>query len=196
MQRELILEVLHVIDEQTQQITRAETLVQKYMDEEFTRAAAAIDELPGIAKISAQQIVAEIGTDMGRFPSADHLCSWAGICPGNNESAGKRKSGKTNKGNRILKSTLTQCAMVAVKNKDTFFYAQYQRLLVRRGKKKAVIAVAHSMLIAIYHVLSGSSFNDLGADYYNQFNTDKKINSYLKKLKSLGWEPSSPAAIC
>jgi transposase len=86
--------------------------------------------------------------------------------------------------------------MVAVKNKGTFFYAQYQRLLVRRGKKKAVIAVAHSMLIAIYHMLSGSPYKDLGAEYDNQFNTGKKINSYLKKLKSLGWEPSSVAAIC
>ena len=120
LQRELILEVLHVINEQTQQIARSEALIQKYMDEEFARAAAAIDELPGIAKISAQQIIAEIGTDMERFPSADHLCSWAGICPGNNESAGKRKSGKTNKGNRILKSTLTQCAMVAVKTRIPF----------------------------------------------------------------------------
>ena len=106
LQRELILEVMRVIDEQTQQIARAEALVQKYMDEEFSRAASAIDELPGIAKISAQQIIAEIGTDMSRFLSADHLCSWAGICPGNNESAGKRRSGKTNKGNKILKSTI------------------------------------------------------------------------------------------
>ncbi|MDD6799938.1 MAG: IS110 family transposase [Firmicutes bacterium] len=196
LQRELILEVMRVIDEQTQQIARAEALVQKYMDEEFSRAASAIDELPGIAKISAQQIIAEIGTDMSRFPSADHLCSWAGICPGNNESAGKRRSGKTNKGNKILKSTITQCAMVAVKNKDTFFYAQYQRLVVRRGKKKAIIAVAHSMLIAIYHVLQGHPYKDLGSGYYNQFNTEKKIYSYLNKLKNLGWEPPSPVVSC
>ena len=187
---------MRVIDEQTQQIARAEALVQKYMDEEFSRAASAIDELPGIAKISAQQIIAEIGTDMSRFPSADHLCSWAGICPGNNESAGKRRSGKTNKGNKILKSTITQCAMVAVKNKDTFFYAQYQRLVVRRGKKKAIIAVAHSMLIAIYYVLQGHPYKDLGSGYYNQFNTEKKTNSYLNKLKNLGWEPPSPVASC
>lgn len=192
LQRDLLHEVLHVIDEQTQQIVRAETLIQKYMDEEFTRAAAAIDELPGIAKISPQQIVAEIGIDMSRFPTADHLCSWAGICPGNNESAGKRKSGKTNKGDKMLKSTIIQCALVAVKNKDSFFYAQYQRLVVRRGSKKAIVAVAHSMLIAIYHVLSGQPFHDLSSSYYNQFNTEKKINSYLSKLKNLGWEPPTP----
>lgn len=188
LQRELLKEVLHVIDEQTAQIQRAEALVDKYMNDAYVTAANAIDELPGIAKTSAQQIIAEIGIDMSRFPSADHLCSWAGICPGNNESAGKHKSGKTNKGNKMLKSTLTQCAMVAVKNKNSYFYAQYQRLLVRRGKKKAVIAVAHSILIAIYHVLSGQRFIDLGANYYNQFGTEKKINSYLAKLKNLGWE--------
>ena len=189
LQRELIGEVLHVIDEQTAQIARAEALIDKYMDDSYAQAVDAVDTLPGIAKTSAQQIVAEIGIDMSRFPSANHLSSWAGLSPGNNESAGKRKSGRTNHGNKMLKSTMVQCAMVAVKNKNTFFHAQYQRLLVRRGKKRAVVAVAHSMLIAIYHVLSGEPFVDLGADYYNQFGTEKKINSYLAKLKQLGWEP-------
>lgn len=192
LQRKLIVEVLYVINEQTQQIARAEALVQTYMNEEFSRAADAIDALPGIAEVSAQQIIAEIGVDMARFPTANHLCSWAGICPGNNESAGKRKSGKTNKGNKILKSTIIQCAVVAVKNKNSFFHAQYQRLVVRRGSKKAIVAVAHSMLIAIYHVLSGRSFHDLGSTYYNQINTEKKINAYLHKLKNLGWIPPSP----
>ena len=189
LQRELIGEVLHVIDEQTAQIARAEALIDKYMDDSYAQAVDAVDTLPGIAKTSAQQIVAEIGIDMSRFPSANHLSSWAGLSPGNNESAGKRKSGRTNHGNKMLKSTMVQCAMVAVKNKNTFFHAQYQRLLVRRGKKRAVVAVAHSMLIAIYHVLSGEPFVDLGADYYDQFGTEKKINSYLAKLKQLGWEP-------
>lgn len=162
------------------------------MASEYTKAAKAIDALPGIAQVSAQHIVAETGIDMSRFPSTNHLCSWAGICPGNNESAGKRKSGRPTGGNKTLKSTLVQCAVVAVKNKSSFFHAQYQRLVVRRGKKRAIVAVAHSMLIAIYHVLSGSPFNDLGTDYYNQFNTQKKIDSYLNKLKNLGWSPSAP----
>ena len=175
--------------------TDTETLIDKYMDVAYKEAADSIDALPGIAKTSAQQIVAEIGIDMSRFPSSGHLCSWAGICPGNNESAGKRKSGKTKKGNKMLKSTLTQCAMVAVKDKDSYFHAQYQRLLVRRGKKKAIVAIAHSMLIAIYHVLSGSSFVNLGADYYNQFGTEKKINAYLAKIKKLGWEPPLAASV-
>lgn len=188
LQRELILEVLRVIEEQTRQIQRAEQLVEKYMDEQFKSAAVAISQLPGVGKISAQQIVAEIGINMDRFPTEHHLCSWAGICPGNNESAGKRHSGKTNKGNKMLKSTLIQCAVVAVKTKDSFFNAQYQRLASRRGKKRAIVAVAHSMLIAMYHVLKGAPFQDLGSSYYDQFNVEHKINLYLKKLKNLGWE--------
>ncbi len=148
----------------------ARRLVDKYFDASYSDAVVAIDKLPGIAKSSAQQIVVEIGTDITCFPSADHLCSWPGRSPGNNESAGKRRSGKTNNGNKMLKSTLIQCAMVAVKNKNSFCSAQYQQLLVRRGKKKAVVAVAHSMLIAIYHVLSGKQSADLGANYCDQFN--------------------------
>jgi hypothetical protein len=123
---------------------------------------------------------------MSRFPTAAHLCNWAGVCPGNNESAGKRKSGKTNHANKTLKSTLTQCAQSVKKNKNSFFSAQYQRLVVRRGKNRATVAVAHSMLIAIYHVLKGANFHDLGADYYSKFNREKKINSYMKQLSKLG----------
>jgi len=123
---------------------------------------------------------------MSRFPSAAHLCSWVGLCPGNNESAGKRKSGKITPGNKTVKATLVQCAHAVKKNKKSFFHAQYQRLVVRRGKKRATVAVAHSMLIAIYHVLKGAEFKDLGADYYTQFNREKKINSYIKQLSKLG----------
>jgi len=136
--------------------------------------------------VSAQQIIAEIGHDMSRFPTAAHLCNWAGICPGNNKSAGKQKSGRTNYANKTLKSTLVQCAQAVKRNKKSFFSAQYQRLVVRRGKNRATVAVAHSLLIAIYHVLKGADFYDLGADYYTQFNREKKINSYIKQLEKLG----------
>jgi len=129
---------------------------------------------------------------MSRFPSTAHLASWAGIYPRNNESAGKRKNGNTRSANKALKSALIQCSWAAIRHTDSFFYAQYQRLVVRRGKKKAIVAVAHSMLIAIYHVLSGQPFKDLGADYYTQFNREKKVNSYLRQLKKLGWEPPCP----
>ena len=189
LQRELVSLVLDVITEQTQQIAKVEALIRKYTKEAYEEAAKKLEALPGIGRKSAQAIIAEIGIDMGRFPSANHLCSWAGVVPGNNESAGKRKSSKTRKGNKHLKKTLTQCATSAVKNRNSFFHAQYQRLVVRKGSNKATMAVAHTMLIAIYHVLSGAAFNDLGADYYTQFNKEKKIQSHLKQLYKLGWSP-------
>ena len=143
---------------------------------------------------AAQAIISVIGYDLARFPDASHLCSWAGICPGNNESAGKRKSGRTTKGNTLLRSTLVVCAHSAVRNRKSYFYAQFQQISAHRGRKRAYVAVAHSMLTAIYHILRyGVVFRDLGADYYNQFNKERKINAYLKKLKALGWE--APAAV-
>lgn len=186
IQRELFTHIMKVIKEQTTQIEKTESLILGYMPQSYQEAVNAVDAIPGIGQISAQQIIAEIGIDMSHFSSPAHLCNWAGICPGNNESASKRKSGKTNYANKTLKSTLTQCAQAAKKNKDSFFYAQYQRLVVRRGKNRATLAVAHSLLIAIYHVLSGKPFCDLGADYYNRFNKEKKINSYVKQLSKLG----------
>jgi len=192
LQRDLVSLVLDVITEQTQQIARVEALIRKYTKEAYEDASKRLEALPGIGTKSAQAIIAEIGIDMDRFPSANHLCAWAGVAPGNNESAGKRKNSKSRKGNKHLKKTLTQSATSAIKNKNNFFHAQYQRLVVRKGSNKAIIAVAHSMLIAIYHVMSGAQFNDLGADYYTLFNKDKKIRSHLKQLKKLGWTPPVP----
>ena len=189
LQRDLVSLVLDVITEQSQQIAKVETLIRKYTKDAYEEAAKKLEALPGIGTKSAQAIIAEIGIDMSRFPSANHLCAWAGVVPGNNESAGKRKNAKSRKGNKHLKKTLTQCATSAVKNKNSFFHAQYQRLVVRKGSNRAIMAVAHTMLIAIYHVLSGAEFNDLGADYYTRFNKDKKIQSHLKQLKKLGWSP-------
>jgi transposase len=189
LQRELITMVLKVIEEQTQQIASVEALIRKYTKEAYEEAAKKLEVMPGIGIKSAQAIIAEIGIDMSRFPTANHLCAWAGVVPGNNESAGKRKNSKSRKGNKHLKKNLTQCAVSAVKNKNSFFHAQFQRLVVRKGSNKATIAVAHTMLIAIYHILSGKDFIDLGVDYYTQFNKDKKIQSYLNQLKKLGWTP-------
>ena len=128
------------------------------------------------------QIIAETGTDMTRFKNQHSISKWAGVCPGNNESAGKRKSGKTPPGNKILKSTLTQCAQSAIKNKNSFFSAQYSRLVSHRGKNRATMAAAHSILIAVYFVLSRYEFHDLGSDYYTQFNRQRKIISHVKHL--------------
>ena len=193
LQKELISMVIDVIEEQTAQIEKVEKLIQKYSKEAYEEAAKQLMAMPGIGIKSATTIIAEIGIDMSRFPTANHLSSWAGVSPGNNESAGKRKSGKTTKGNKTLKKTLIQCATSAIKNKNSFYYAQYQRLAVRKGGKKAVVAVAHTMLINIYHVLSGKEYKDLGANYYTQFNREKKINSHLRQLKQLGWTPSESA---
>jgi transposase len=148
----LIAKIVDHIDDMTRRIEELDGMMKKYT-EKYEEAIAAIDELPGIARRSAEIIIAEIGMDMSRFPSAAHLCSWAGISPGNNKSAGKRKYGKPTKGNKALKTILTQCAKSARNCKDSYFSAQYQRIAARRGKNRATIAVAHSMLIAIYHVL-------------------------------------------
>jgi transposase len=164
-------------------------MIKHSLSDGYKAAIAALDEIPGIGEISAEVIVAETGIDMSRFKSQHSLSKWAGVCPGNNESAGKRKSGKTPPGNKTLKSTLTQSAKSAKVNKKSFFSAQYNRLVSHRGKNRATMAVAHSILIAVYFVLSGYQFKDLGADYYTQFNRDKKIKSHLRQLEKLGWTP-------
>ena len=185
-QRIFFAHVIDVIRKQTEQIEKTDSLIKAVMTDEQKSAVAALDIIPGIGVISAEQIIAETGTDMSHFRNQHSFSNWTGTAPGNNESAGKRKSGKTTHGNKTLKSTLTQCAKSAVKNKSTFFSAQYNRLAPRRGKNRATMAVAHSMAIAIFFVLSGVEFKDLGADYYTQFNREKKINSHIKQLSKLG----------
>lgn len=186
IQKKLVQAILDHIDDMSRRIKDLDDIINNEM-KDYEDAIEKIDELPGIGKRSAEVILAEIGIDMSRFPTAAHISSWSGLCPGNNESAGKRKSGKTNKGNKHLKSILIQCAKSAKTNKDSFFYAQYQRLVVRRGANRATVAVAHSMLIAIYHVLKDKvPFEDLGSDYYAKFNTEKKAYYHIKKLQELG----------
>ncbi len=189
LQRRMMRVMLTHIDELASHIKELDDNIDRHMKDDEKVAAARIQEITGIGNTSAETIISVIGTDMSRFPTDAHLSSWAGLCPGNNESAGKRKSGKTRKGNALLRTTLVVCAHSAVKHKQSYFSAQFQRISVHRGKKRAYVAVAHSMLIAIYHILKDDvPFHDLGADYYNQFNKERKINAYLKKLKALGWE--------
>jgi len=183
----LVRMILDHIEDMTKRISEMDNFINGKMGENDIMLKM-LQEIPGVGKRSAEVIVSEIGIDMSRFPSEKHLSKWAGLCPGNNESAGKKKSGKTGKGNKTLKSILIQCAQVASRKDGSFFKAQYERLVVRRGANRAKVAVAHSMLIAIYHMMKdGTEFKDLGADYYNQFNAERKINHYLKKLTQLGW---------
>lgn len=194
LQKKMLRVVLLHIDELNQHIASLDDEIDRNMQDQYRDAVDAVDAVTGIGPDSAKAILAVIGIDMSRFPSDAHLASWAGLCPGNNESAGKRRSGKTTKGNKMLKTTLVVCAHSAVKVKSSYFYAQFQRISARRGKKRAYVAVAHSMLIAIYHILKDNApFVDLGSEYYNQFNKERKINLYLKKLKALGWESDTAA---
>ena len=163
--------ILSQIDELEAHIRELDGRIDDHMKPDEKKAVDAIKDVTGLGVDSARIIISVIGTDMGRFPTDANIASWAGLCPGSNESAGKRRSGKTRKGNRLLRTTLITCAHSAANSKKSFFHAQFQRISAHRGSKRAYVAVAHSMLIAIYHILKdGVAFQDLGADYYNQFN--------------------------
>ena len=188
-QRKLVKAVLNHIDDMTRRIADLSKIIEDEMSR-YDDAIKRMDKMDGIGEQSAQVILAEIGLDMNRFPTAGHLAKWSGLCPGNNESAGKRKSGRASQGNATLKATMVQCAQAAVLKKGTFLRAQYDRLVVRRGKNRAKVAVAHSMIVAIWHMLKyDTEYKDLGGDYYNRFNKEKKISMHLKKLAELGWSP-------
>ena len=154
-----------------------------------------LDDTPGINRRIAEIVIAEAGTDMNRFPNQYHFASWIGLCPGQNESAGKRKSGKTRKGNRALRSALVEAAHGAVRKKDSYYGAQYRRIAVRRGKKRALVAVAHSMAIAIYHMLkSKTPYRELGANFFDTINPVKALNRLTKRIESLGYHVSVTVA--
>lgn len=128
---------------------------------------------------------------MEQFISADHFCSWAGIVPQCNESAGKKKSTRIRKGNKFLKATIVECARAAIRHKDSYFYAKYTKIAARRGGKRALIAIAHSMLLAIYHILKKKEhFMDLGSNYFTSMNAEKIINKNIRSLENLGFEVS------
>ena len=144
--------------------------------------------VPGINILSATIILAEIGRDMSRFPTAGHLLAWAGMCPGQNESAGKRKSSRLRKGDPWLKTILVQCAWAATRKKDSYYGAQFKRLRARRGPKKAICAVAASMLTAIYHMLKdGTHHQDLGANHFDRRSSEAKARHHVAQLVRLGF---------
>lgn len=155
----------------------------------FQEGIRLLMSIPGIAELSAAGILAEIGTDMSRFPSAKHLASWAGVCPGNKQSGGKRLSGKMGKGNVTLRALRASVVWVISHTKDNYLSAQYHRLARRIGKNKAAMAVAHSVLVIIYHVLrTGEPYSDLGADYFQKQDAKRLAQRSLRQLEALGYE--------
>jgi transposase len=160
----------------------------------FHEESKLIQTLPGISEVSASAILAEIGIDMSQFPDEAHLCSWAGVCPGNNESAGKRKSGKTRKGNSFLKGTLTEAAWAASRTKGSAYYAIYHNLAKRIGKKKALVAVAHRMLIDIYRVLkTGEPYQEIGAEATHERAVARRERSMIRLLERAGYSVTRAA---
>ena len=156
--------------------------------EPFRTAIQILSTVPGISQLSAEVIVAEIGTDMGRFPSQGHLISWTGLCPKNDESAGKRRSTRMRKGAPWLKTTLIQCAWAAARTNGSYLKAQFHRLRSPRGAKKAIGAVAASILTAAYHMLkNGTFYKDLGTDYFDHRAKPKQVHRVIGRLQNLGF---------
>jgi len=185
--RFLLRRLLDQYDFLEKEIARISERLAAIAPPSFRGAVERLDEVAGVAERGAQALLAETGTDMTRFPSHKHFASWAGRCPGNRESAGKRKSGKTPSANRHLDAVLTEIAHAAVRKKDSYFKSQYHRLAGRRGKKRAIGAVKHSILVTIYFMLrDNKSYTDLGPDHFDKLNPQQQIHYHVRKLNELG----------
>jgi len=187
--RFMLSQLLGQIDHLDGMVEALDARVEEVMSPLEREAVKRLDEAPGIDRRSGQVIVAEIGTDMTRFPSPHHLASWAGICPGNDRSAGKRRSGRTRQANRWLKAALTQAAWGASRTRRSYFSAQHRRLTTRRGVKRATIAVAHSLLVTAYHLLAERrDYVDLGVEHFDRKRTPhEQAQRMVRKLESLGY---------
>lgn len=177
--------------DQLSQIEGLIARVQERLDAEMACVAEQVellDTIPGVDRVVAQCILAEVGADMGQFPSPEHLASWAGMCPGSDQSAGKRRSSHINPGDRWLRRALVQAGWAASHTKATYLAAQYHRLAGRRGKKRALIAVGHSILTGVYHMLKGKTpWRELGGDWFNRLNPARLTRNLVKRLESLGY---------
>jgi transposase len=148
-----------------------------------------LDAIPGVGRRVAEEVLAEMGSDMSRFPTSAHLASWARVCPSNNESAGKRMSGATVKGNPWLRSALVEAAWMAARSKNTYLSAQFKRISVRRGAKRAALAVAHTILVTMYHMLAGGkSYIELGGDYFDRKNVQRVVRRSINRIEQLGYK--------
>jgi transposase len=187
-QARLLSRMLSHIDFLDESITECEAEIE-VMCAPFAEEIEHLDTVPGIDKRSAQDLIAEVGVEMSHFPSHRHLCSWAKLCPGSNESGGKRQSGRVGKGNKWLRALLVECAHAAGRSKDTYLGSQFRRFAARKGAKRAAVTVAHSMLGAIYFILRDKvAYRELGADYLDKRNRTHVIRHHLRRLEGLGFK--------
>jgi transposase len=182
----LVSSILAHLDFLDEQIERLSEAIEAQL-RPFAAAVELLRSLDGIETRTAQNVLAEIGVDMSVFPTAGHLASWAGQCPGNDQSAGKRKSGKTRKGSKWLNDALKDAAMAAIRTNDSYLQAQYQRLRPRIGHGRAIGAVKHSIICACWHMLTtGELYRDLGGDYYRRQNPERQTRRLVAQLERLG----------
>jgi len=190
-QRWVLSQLLDQYDRVKEAIAKVEHKIREEVaaapDPFVSEAVKLMDTIPGVGETVAQILAAEIGVEMSQFPSDKNLSSWAGMCPGNHESAGKRKSGKTTKGSRYLRTALVEAAWAASRTKNTYLSAQYRRFVKRMGKKKALVAVGHSILVIAYHLLNNKrTYQELGGDYFDKRYAEKRRTRLIKQLQSLG----------
>ena len=182
----LISQILSHLDFLDEQIAEISAAIEEQM-RPFSMAAQLLCTIPGVQKRTAEILIAEIGDDMSVFPTAGHLASWAGQCPGNNQSAGKRRSGRTRKGSKHLNAALTDAAMAALRTNDSYLQALYRRKKPALGHGRALGAVKHSMLCAVWHILStGELYNDLGGDYFMRRDPARQTRRLVTQLERLG----------
>jgi transposase len=201
-QAELERALRGVVGEHQRMVLATQLRHISYLDEEIERLGAEVAKrqrpfedalerlqtIPGVGKRTAEVLVAEIGTDMSRFPTAGHLASWAGLCPGQNESAGKRMSGRTRKGNASVRESLTESARAAGRTRRTYLSAQYHRIAARRGAKRAAVAVAHTILVIAYHLLrDGGTYEDLGPNYFDERDKSATVKRSVARIERLGY---------
>ena len=197
--RFLLRSLLDQVDQADRQVERLSGRVEEVLPPEYREARGRLSTIPGIGPHVAECVLAEVGVDMAVFPTAAHLASWTGLCPGQRESAGKHGSSRARHGNRWLRTILVQAAWAASHTRSTYLAAQYHRLVGRRGKKRALMAVAHTQLVIAYHLLKeGGTYRELGADYFDRLDADRATRKLVKRLEQLGHAvtltPATPTA--
>jgi transposase len=187
-QQFLLAEQLAHIDELDARVARVSEVMAEQL-RPFEDALVRLDSIPGVGRRTAETVLVELGPDLSRFPTAGHLASWAGMCPGNHQSAGKQHSGKTRKGNKWLRVTLLEAGQAAGRGKGTYLAAQDARLVGRRGKKKAAVAVGHSILVIAYHLLQReTTYQELGASYFDTRERERVQRRLVGRLERLGYK--------